>query len=83
MNMVNKQGTLVDHKELFRFISQVLEAVGTPAAGAAEMANQMVASDLAGHESHGIRRLREYAYRARDGYVNPAAVPTIELDSGS
>jgi LDH2 family malate/lactate/ureidoglycolate dehydrogenase len=47
------------------------------------MAKQMVASDLAGHESHGIRRLREYAYRARDGFVNPAAAPTIELDTGS
>ena len=81
--MGNENGTLVDHEELFRFISQVLEAVGTPSAGAVEMANQMVASDLAGHESHGIRRLREYAYRARDGFVNPAAVPTIELDSGS
>jgi LDH2 family malate/lactate/ureidoglycolate dehydrogenase len=83
MNMVNKQGTLVDHTELFRFISQVLEAVGTPPAGASEMAKQMVASDLAGHESHGIRRLREYAYRARDGFVNPAANPTIDLDTGS
>jgi LDH2 family malate/lactate/ureidoglycolate dehydrogenase len=81
--MVNEQGTLVDQTELFRFISQVLEAVGTPPAGAAEMAKQMVASDLAGHESHGIRRLREYAYRARDGFVNPAATPTITLDTGS
>jgi LDH2 family malate/lactate/ureidoglycolate dehydrogenase len=81
--MVNEQGTLVDQAELFRFISQVLEAVGTPPVGAAEMAKQMVASDLAGHESHGIRRLREYAYRARDGFVNPAATPTIELDTGS
>lgn len=81
--MVNEQGTLVDQSELFRFISQVLEAVGTPSAGAAEMAKQLVASDLAGHESHGIRRLREYAYRARDGFVNPAATPTITLDTGS
>jgi len=81
--MAKQVGTLVDHAELFRFISEVLQAVGTPAAGATEMANQMVASDLAGHESHGIRRLREYAYRARDGFVNPTAVPTIEQDSGS
>jgi len=81
--MHNEQGTLVDHNELFRFISQVLEAVGTPSDSATEMANQMVASDLAGHESHGIRRLREYAYRARDGFVDPAAIPTIELDTGS
>lgn len=81
--MAKSEGTLVDHVELFRFISQVLQAVGTPVAGANEMANQMVASDLAGHESHGIRRLREYAYRARDGFVNPAATPTLEQDSGS
>ena len=81
--MTKQVGTLVDHAELFRFISEVLQAVGTPVAGATEMANQMVASDLAGHESHGIRRLREYAYRARDGFVNPAAIPTLEQDSGS
>lgn len=81
--MAKSDGTLVDHVELFRFISQVLQAVGTPVAGANEMANQMVASDLAGHESHGVRRLREYAYRARDGFVNPAATPTLEQDSGS
>jgi len=81
--MTQTDGTLVDHAELFRFIAEVLQAVGTPVDSAAEMANQMVASDLAGHESHGIRRLREYAYRARDGFVNPAAVPTVEQDSGS
>lgn len=81
--MAKQEGTLVEPDELFRFISEVLKSVGTPDAGAAEMANQMVASDLAGHESHGIRRLREYAYRARDGFVNPAAIPTLELDSGS
>jgi len=81
--MTQTDGTLVDHAELFRFIAEVLQAVGTPVDSAAEMANQMVASDLAGHESHGIRRLREYAYRARDGFVNPAAAPTIEQDSGS
>lgn len=78
-----ENSTVVDHQEMFRFISQVLQAVGTPEAGAIEMANQMVASDLAGHESHGIRRLREYAYRARDGFVDPAATPTLDSDSGS
>lgn len=81
--MTQTDGTLVDHAELFRFTLEVLQAVGTPVDSAAEMATQMVASDLAGHESHGIRRLREYAYRARDGFVNPAATPTIEQDSGS
>lgn len=81
--MAKQAGTLVEPDELFRYISEVLKSVGTPDAWAAEMANQMVASDLAGHESHGIRRLREYAYRARDGFVNPAAIPTLENDSGS
>ena len=81
--MAEQIGTVVEPDELFRFISEVLKAVGTPDTGATEMANQMVASDLAGHESHGIRRLREYAYRARDGFVNPAAIPTLEQDSGS
>ena len=43
----------------------------------------IVASDLAGHESHGLRRLPEYVERARSGLLRPAERPEIELDLGA
>lgn len=74
---------LCDHTELQRFATAVLAAVGTPAEEADFMAGVIVASDLAGHESHGMRRLPEYVARARDGHAAPAARPVADLDTGS
>jgi uncharacterized oxidoreductase len=54
-----------------------------PAANANFMAGLIVASDLAGHESHGIRRLTEYVDRWRSGSADPSATPVIELDLGA
>src|SRR5690349_16899803 len=50
---------------------------------AAFVAGVIVASDLAGHESHGMRRLPEYVERWRSGRLDPAARPVVELDAGS
>lgn len=47
------------------------------------MSDVIVNSDLAGHESHGMRRLAEYVQRWRDGKVVADAQPTIELDTGA
>jgi hydroxycarboxylate dehydrogenase B len=72
-----------DHADLERFAAAVLAALGTPAPEAEFMAGVIVASDLAGHESHGLRRLPEYVARARDGHADPAARPVADLDTGS
>ncbi|HJG81254.1 MAG TPA: Ldh family oxidoreductase, partial [Brevibacterium senegalense] len=51
---------LVRGEELQRFTAQALMAVGMREDDAHEMAGQIVGSELAGHESHGMRRLPEY-----------------------
>src|SRR3954447_8052181 len=47
------------------------------------MAGVIVDSDLAGHESHGMRRLAEYVQRWRDGKVVADARPRIDIDTGA
>jgi uncharacterized oxidoreductase len=71
---------LCDWLELRRFAQHALQAVGTPADDALYMAGQIVDSDLAGHESHGVRRLIEYIRRAQHGSAVPDATPVIDLD---
>jgi LDH2 family malate/lactate/ureidoglycolate dehydrogenase len=61
----------------------VLIALGAREADARDMAAQIVNSELSGHESHGLRRLVEYVSRTKDGYANPTASPTIDLDCGA
>lgn len=70
-------------EELLGFTTSVLARIGMPAANADFMASLIVASDLAGHESHGIRRLPEYVDRWRAGKADPSAEPVIELDKGA
>jgi uncharacterized oxidoreductase len=70
-------------RELRRFTQAALQAVGTPVDDALYMAGQIIDSDLAGHESHGMRRLAEYVRRAREGLAVPSACPVIDLDRGS
>jgi LDH2 family malate/lactate/ureidoglycolate dehydrogenase len=73
----------VDAADLLRFTEQVLQRLGTRDADAHDMATQIVDSELAGHESHGLRRLPEYVDRATAGHADPRAEPTIEIDTGS
>ncbi|AQW55985.1 Ldh family oxidoreductase [Streptomyces violaceusniger] len=69
--------------ELRGFAASVLTRIRMDEADADFMAGVIVASDLAGHESHGMRRLPEYVGRWRAGKANPSARPVIELDSGA
>lgn len=74
---------LVAADELERFGAALLRSVGASAADAAWVARHVVASDLAGHESHGLRRLVEYVDRARSGHIDPRAVPEVVEDRGA
>ncbi len=69
--------------ELERFATAALEAIGMATDDAAYAAGVIVASDLAGHESHGMRRVPEYVERAADGLLDAGARPVIELDLGA
>lgn len=81
---VSADGTIAcPPEELRRFTASVLTRIGMAEANADFMAGLIVASDLAGHESHGIRRLPEYVDRWRAGKADPCAEPVIELDNGA
>lgn len=74
---------LVAADELERFATELLRRVGASDDNAAWVASRVVASDLAAHESHGLRRLVEYVGRAQAGAIDPAARPVVEVDRGS
>src|SRR6476646_58999 len=69
--------------ELRRFATAVLRRLGVGADDAQFMADIIVESDLAGHESHGMRRLAEYVQRWRNGKVVADAESVIEIDTGA
>jgi len=69
--------------DVTRFTEQVLTAIGLHGDDARDMAAQIMSSELAGHESHGLRRLPEYVQRARGGLADPAATATVDLDTGA
>lgn len=69
--------------ELLDFGRRALRAIGVAEADALDMAGQILNSELAGHESHGFRRLTEYVERARDGHADPTSSGVIESDTGS
>ncbi len=73
----------IDHNTLLRFGSAVLEAVGTQPPTARIVAQHLVDSNLAGHDSHGVMRLPQYCEHARDGKVDPTAEPVVVSERGS
>jgi len=53
--------------------AQVLASLGSRAADAHIVAEHLVESNLAGHDSHGLIRLPQYAAAIQDGQVHPTA----------
>jgi len=70
-------------EDLRQFATTILEAIGTRPDDAAFTADVIVASDLAGHESHGMRRVSEYVERTDEGILVPGARPRVDLDLGA
>lgn len=69
--------------QLHDFTVATMKSVGASTQDAEYMAYHLLASELAGHASHGLRRLPEYIDRAVQGICNPAAQASIEKDSGA
>lgn len=68
---------------LLKVALDLLVSVGVSHEDAAYIAASMVESDLAGHESHGMRRLPEYLARCAEGKTDPRAHGVVELDGGA
>jgi uncharacterized oxidoreductase len=65
------------------FVTRLLGALGMSGPDARGMAEIVVSSDLAGHESCGLRALPGYVEVWRQGRVDPAGRPFVDLDRGS
>lgn len=73
----------IETAQLRDFTVQCMSAVGASETDAHYMAHQLLAAEIGGHASHGLRKLPEYIDRALEGNVNPAATATIEKDTGA
>jgi LDH2 family malate/lactate/ureidoglycolate dehydrogenase len=62
---------------------RILEAIGTRPATATFMADSLVDSNLAGHDSHGVMRLLLYAETARGGQVEASAEASLVGRTGA
>ena len=67
----------VTPEELERFVTRAIESTGTPPDAARIVANHLVESNLSGHDSHGVMRLKQYLEHAASGDVRPAAEPKV------
>lgn len=63
--------------------AKILELVGSSKADALSVATSLVDAQAAGHSSHGILRLVEYANAVEKGQVTPTAQPKIISDRGA
>jgi uncharacterized oxidoreductase len=71
----------VDAGELESFAARLIEAFGSPPRIAGSVAESLVAADLRGHGSHGVRRLATLYPRMIDGGdLDPAAEPTVDRE---
>lgn len=62
---------------------RILVRLGAPEPAAAEVARHLVRSNLAGHDSHGVMRLPQYAQMVADGSVTPGATPRVIAEKGA
>lgn len=70
-------------EQLERLGQAILESAGTPPDLAALVSHSLVESNLVGHDSHGILRLRLYTDLVRTGQVKPNACCRVEHQSGA
>jgi LDH2 family malate/lactate/ureidoglycolate dehydrogenase len=61
----------------------ILQAAGAPEGAAATVAESLVESDLAGHDSHGVRRLIPYVDAVEAGLIRTAAAPEVTTRDGA
>jgi LDH2 family malate/lactate/ureidoglycolate dehydrogenase len=66
-------GVLLSSEDLQRLCLDLLRALRTPQDLAQVVAGALHAANLAGHDSHGVIRMPDYAQRVREGKIDPEA----------
>ena len=62
---------------------EIFIAAGTPADIAAVVAESLVLTNLMGHDSHGVLRVKQYVTMIKDGMIQPAQRPRIRKRFGA
>ena len=73
----------VNHEKLQRLISATFTGAGCAVAEADCVADHLVQSNLAGHDSHGVIRTKAYVEWLRDGKMHAGCTLEVVLDSGA
>ena len=74
---------IVHAERLTRIGTALLKAAGASDEEASAVAVGCVNANLAGHDSHGIIRVEQYATRVRDGGIVPGAPTTVGNRDGT
>ncbi|MXY26939.1 Ldh family oxidoreductase [Candidatus Poribacteria bacterium] len=69
--------------QLQKITADIFEARGVPSHEASIVAELLVASNLAGHDSHGVIRIPQYIGLIESGLIQPGAPMEIERESAS
>ena len=69
--------------QLQKITTDIFEAGGVPSGEAAIIGELLVASNLAGHDSHGVIRIPQYIGLIESGLIQPGALLEIEQESAS
>lgn len=67
--------------ELQELAIRIFAAAGAPEDVAAEVAEHLVQSNLAGHDSHGVIRVRWYVEQIRARWIRPASRPLVQSET--
>lgn len=75
----------IDPNSLESFVTNLVHELGVSRGDAGDIAASLVAADLCGHSSHGVRQIpSKYVPEIAEGKIDPAADPVIEReDAGS
>ena len=68
---------------LHAFAREVLAAAGAPPSHCAAVADHLIDSNLAGHDSHGAHRLLQYTDAIDQGGIDPKATPRTVRDTAT
>ena len=58
-------------------VADIIEALGAPEGSALLVADHLVGAHLAGHDSHGLIRLKQYRDHVHQGKIRPGAEPVL------
>jgi LDH2 family malate/lactate/ureidoglycolate dehydrogenase len=71
----------VPHETMAALMTEIFRAAGASDANAETVARSLVLSDLVGHESHGVVRVRQYLNSIAAGDIRPAATPGVTRET--